>query len=68
MTKQDHSVNWGINPPQKKQPAPFLPSPPLNRQTVQAPFLGNPSSLLVFREPPPPPPLKVRFFSETSKY
>ena len=38
-----HSVHWGITPP----------PPPLNQQTVQAPpFLGNPPSLLVFRETP----------------
>ena len=45
-----HSVHWGITPP----PPPKTPHPPpLNQQTVQAPpFLGNPPSLLVFRETP----------------
>ena len=44
-------------------------TPPLNRQTVQAPpFLGNPPAyILVFREVPRPP-LKVGFFSEPPKY
>ena len=41
------------------------PPPPLNLQTVQPPFLGNPPSILVFREPTP---LKFRFFCEPSKY
>ena len=42
----------------------FLPSPLLNLKTVQAPFLSNPLSILVFREPS----LKVEFFSEPQKY
>ena len=49
-----HSVHWGINPtPQKHHPL-FLakPPPPLNLQTVQAPFLDNPPYILAFREPP----------------
>ena len=36
-----HSVHWGINPPLKKHHPFFLtksPLPPLNLQTVQAPF------------------------------
>ena len=50
-----HSVHWGTNPPSKTPPPSLLSSPPLNRQTVPAPppFLGNPPSILVFREPPP---------------
>ena len=33
----DHSVRWGINPlsPSKTPPSLFLPSQPLNLQTVQ---------------------------------
>ena len=54
----------GVSPP----PHPFLLSPSLNLQTVQAPL---------FRHPPPPPlyrffvnspPLKVGFFSERPKH
>ena len=42
-------------PPQKHHPL-FIAKPPLNRQTVQVPpFLGNPPSILVFREPSLPP-------------
>ena len=61
-----HSVHWGINPSPLKNTTPsFLPSwPPLNLQTVQVPFLSNPSSILVFREPS----LRVGFFSEPPKY
>ena len=60
-----HSVHWGINLPPQNTPPLFSP---LNLQPVQAPSL--------FRESPPPywffvnlsPALKVRFFSEPSKY
>ena len=53
-----HSIYWGIKPPLKSTILLFLakPSPPpLTLQTVQAPppFLGNPPSILDFREPPP---------------
>ena len=61
------SGHWGINPPPSKTPPPsFLPNPPLNQQTVQAPLpiLGNPPYILVFQDPP----LKVRPFSEPQKY
>ena len=50
-------------PLQKDHPL-FLakpPPPPLNRQTVQAVFLGNPLPILVLREPSLPPP-KGRLF------
>ena len=45
------SVHWGMNapPPPQKHPLSFLPSPPLNWQTVQAPFLGNPPSKFYVR-------------------
>ena len=44
-----YSVHWGINPPS------FLPSPPLNQQTVQAPlFRQSPSSISFFHDPSPP--------------
>ena len=57
------SVHWGITPPPLPPPIPhthiktplpsFLPSPLLNLQTVQAPFLINPPPyILVFRDPP----------------
>ena len=42
-----HSVHWGIKPPLKNTP-PFLPSPPLNLQTLQAPFLRNPPFYISF--------------------
>ena len=47
----------GVSTPQKHPPLSFLPRPPLNLQTVQAPhFLGNtPPYILAFREPPPSP-------------
>ena len=55
----------GYQPPLKNTIHSFLPrSPPLNLQAVQAPFLSNPPSILVFREPS----LKVGFFSEPQKY
>ena len=45
-------MHRGINLRQKHHPL-FLAKPPLNLQTVQAPpFLGNPPSILAFREPP----------------
>ena len=57
-------MHWGINPLKNATPS-FLPSsPPLNLQTVQAPFLSNPPCILVFRELS----LKVGFFSEPQKY
>ena len=40
-------------PPQKHHPLFLAKPPPLNCQTVHAPFLGNPPFLLVFLEPPP---------------
>ena len=55
----------GVSTPLKNTIHSFLPrSLPLNLQTVQAPFLSNPPSILVFREPS----LKVGFFSEPQKY
>ena len=59
-----HSVHWGIPPPQKHHPLIPAKLTLLNLQTVQVPFLRNPSSILVFREPS----LKVGFFSEPQKY
>ena len=57
-------MHWGINSPPKIPPPPsFLPSPPLNLQTVPAP---QPPFMLVFRELIPP--LKVGFFSERLQY
>ena len=51
--------------PLKNTTPSFLPSSfPLNLQTVQAPFLGSPPSILVFREPS----LKVGFFYKPPKY
>ena len=59
-----HSVHWGIKPPSKIPLPSFLPRPPLNQQTVQAPFLCNPPpSKLIFREPSP----KSRIFQWTLK-
>ena len=57
------SVHWGINPPPPlpKNTPPFLPSFPLNLQTVQTPFSGNSPYILFFCDPPSP---KIRFFSE----
>ena len=61
-----HSVHCGITPLKETTPS-FLPSLPLNWQTVQAPLL--------FRQSPPPLywffvnlPQKVGFFSEPQKY
>ena len=54
-----HSVHWGINH-SKTPPTYFWPGPPLNLQTVQAPFSGNSPYILVFWELP----LKIGFFSE----
>ena len=55
----------GVSPPPQKH-HPLIPAKLtlLNLQTVQVPFLRNPSSILVFREPS----LKVGFFSEPQKY
>ena len=51
--------------PLKNTTPSFLPSSfPLNLQTVQAPFLSSPPSILVFREPS----LKVGFFYKPPKY
>ena len=59
-----HSVHWGINPSSKIPLPSFLPSLPLNQQTVQAPLLRqSPPSKLVFREPSP----KTRIFQWTPK-
>ena len=50
-----HSVHWVLTSPIKITTPSFLPSlpppPHLNLQTVQVPFLGNPSSILVFHDP-----------------
>ena len=45
-----HSVHWGINLPQKHPPLSCqAPLPlPLNLQTVQGPFLGNPPLYIGF--------------------
>ena len=56
----------GVLTPPQKHPLLFLSKPPLNWQTVQAPSLGNPPSILVFLEPCPT--LKFEFFSEPPKY
>ena len=43
----EHSVHWGINPPQKHPLLSFLSSPPLNLQNIQASlFLAIPHSIL----------------------
>ena len=58
-------VYIGVSTPLKNTTFSFLPSSLLlNLQTVQAPFLSNPPSILVFDETS----LKVEFFSETPKY
>ena len=50
-----HSVHWGIKPPSKTPPLSFLPSLPLNLQTVQTSlFKQSP-------KPHPPPPLYIGF-------
>ena len=41
---------WGINPSQKHQP--FSPSRPLNLQTFQAPFLGDPPNVSILHDLP----------------
>ena len=57
-------VYIGVSTPLKNTTFSFLPSSLLlNLQTVQAPFLSNPPSILAFREPS----LKVGFFSEPQK-
>ena len=44
-----HSVHWSINPPPQNTTPLFLAKPlPLNLQTVQAPFLGNPTLYIRF--------------------
>ena len=59
-----HSVHWGINPTSNPAPTTFLPSSPLNLQTVQVP-------LTLFRQSPPvywffvKPPSKTRIFPWT---
>ena len=63
-----HSRHWGINPPPLKNTTPsFLPSPPVNQQTVQAPLFRQFPLYIGFLRPPPPP-LKVGSFSEPQKY
>ena len=58
-------VYIGVSTPLKNTTPSFLPSSlPLNLQTVQAPFLSNPYSILVFHETS----LKVGFFSKPQKY
>ena len=61
IEKTERNVHRGINPlppPQKHHPHLSCQAAPLHWQTVQAPhpppFLGNPPSILVFRESPPP--------------
>ena len=59
-----HSVHWVSTPPSKSLTHSFSPSPPLNQQTVQTPFLGNPSPyILVFCKHLP----KSRIFQWISK-
>ena len=59
-----HSVHWGIMPPEHPPLLVlFLAKPPLNQHTVQAPFLGNPTSTLVFHEAPH----KSQIFQRTPK-
>ena len=53
----------GYQPPLKKPPPFFMPSPPLNQQIVQAPL-----PIYQYFVNSPPPPLKVRFFNESPKY
>ena len=58
----NHSVRWGIKPPQKCHHPSFLPSPPLKSANCPSPtFLGN-SPLDSFCEPHPTK--KIEFFSE----
>ena len=63
-----HSVHWGINP----TPSSFLPSSPIDLETVQAPLpiLDNLPHRLVFCEPPlqPHPTPKNWIFSEPPNY
>ena len=59
-------MRWGINAPFKNTTPSFLQSAPLKSANCPSPpFLGNPPTILVFREPLP---LKVGFFSESPKY
>ena len=49
-----HIVHWSINLSSRTTPLPiFCQAKPLNIQHLQAPFLGNPLYILVFRELPP---------------
>ena len=52
---QDHSMHWGISTlfPLKNITPFFLPSPPLNLQTVQAPFYRQSPLEIVFSWQPP---------------
>ena len=58
MGQNNHSGNWGINPPPQKHPPPpdFLLSP--------SPFLGNLTTYIGF----PRSLLKVGSFSKPQKY
>ena len=59
-------IGVSIPPHQKHHPHSLLPSPPpLNLQTIQAPFLGNPPIYIGFSWAPS---LKVGFFSEPPKH
>ena len=49
-----HSVHRGINPPSKTPLPSFLPSPPLNLQTVQAPLFKYCPLYIGFSWTPPP--------------
>ena len=54
-----HCVHRDIKP-LKNHPSSFLPSPPLNLQTVKAaPFLGNPPLYWFFVNPSPPPKSRI---------
>ena len=65
MGQNNRNGHWGINPPLKNTIPLFLANPPLNQQTVQAPFLGNLPLYIGFSRSPP---LKVRSFSDPQKY
>ena len=41
LSKDLHSVHWGITPPPQKTPTPFFTKPPLNLQTVQDALFVN---------------------------
>ena len=53
LTNINHSVHRDMNPPQKYHSL-FLAKPPLNLQSFQPPFLGNPSLLINFLWTSPP--------------